>query len=148
MDITNRKLSVFKAVDRISAVLTSLLTAAYLSALIFLVLSERLGHTRVLAVITRMFPSRELESVTLVLISLIVAGAVTMLSFSENKLSFLVAVNGILSVIASVFFLVYTKTVMFVIVLVVGIIYLLLGVLRALMLSKHFDQETYDEKEL
>ncbi len=144
MDFSNRKLSFFKAVDRAVAVSSSILTAAYLSALIFLVMSEKFGNTRVIAIFTRMFPSRELESVALILVGLIVAGAITMWGYSDNKLAFLLPLNAALSVLSAVFFLYYTKLAVFIAVIIISAVYLVLSILRIYMLYKKFDSEPID----
>ena len=147
MNHSNRKQLLFKSVDRITAVLSSCITAVFLSALIFLVLSEWLGHTRVIAVITRMFPSRELQSVTLLLVMMVVLGAITMWSFSDNKLSFLVVANGIMTVAAALFFLYYTALSIFIAVAVLNSLYLVLGIVRFVLLMNNYDAED-DENDI
>ncbi len=144
MSFLNQKQTVFKVVDRCVAVFSCVLTSVYLSALIFVVLSQRFGNTRVIAMLTQMFPSRELESVVFILVCLIVAGAVTMWIVSDNNLSFLVPLNALLSLLSAVFFFCYTRFFIFIAVMVISLVYLLLGVWRAFMLRKNIDIEQKD----
>lgn len=144
----NRKLLLFKSIDRITAIFSSCITAVFLSALMFLVLSQWLGNTRVIAVITKMFPSRELQSVTLLLVTLVVLGAITMWSFSDNKLSFLTVANGIITVAAALFFLYYTALSIFIAVLVLNALYLALGIVRFVLLMRNFDTEDDEDEKM
>lgn len=144
MSFLSQKQTVFKVVDRCVAVFSCVLTSVYLSALIFVVLSQRFGNTRVIAMLTQMFPSRELESVVFILVCLIVAGAVTMWIVSDNNLSFLVPLNALLSLLSAVFFFCYTRFFIFIAVMVISSVYLLLGVWRAFMLRKNIDREQKD----
>ena len=142
-----KKQLLFKTTDWLSSVLTSVTTAIFLSALIFLVLAERLGETTVIATLKNSFPSKELDSIMILLIALFVLGAITMWSFSDNKLSFLCVSYAVVTVIVTVFFLCFTKLYIFIFVLAVCILFLCISILRLVLLLKKFDEELQENNQ-
>lgn len=123
--------TLFKTVDRISAVLSSLSTAVFVALLIYVVLLEKMGEHRTLAILCKHFPSRELMSVSVLLISLAVTGIIAMLCYNFDMLSGILVADGVLKTAGIVFLLVFTKISLLYIALSLCVIYLLVSLMRA-----------------
>ncbi len=116
--------------DRLAAILSTLCTAVFLSLAIYLFLLDRMGDDRTLAVLCRLFPSRELVSVFILFASLTFMGIVAMLCYNFDMLSFVLPVDGLIKIAASVFLLHFTGIWVLYIVLGMCSIYFLSSVLR------------------
>lgn len=136
-----------KAVDRVSAVLSAVSTAVFVALLIYVVLLEKMGNHRTLATLCRLFPSRELVSVSVLLVSLTVTGIIAMLCYNFDMLPGILVADGVFKTAGIVFLLVFTKISILYIALSLCLVYLLSSVLRAFCVSPDALEESEAEEE-
>lgn len=136
-----------KAVDRVSAVLSSVSTAVFVALLIYVVLLEKTGNHRTFAILCKLFPSRELVSVSVLLVSLAVTGIIAMLCYNFDMLPGILVADGLLKTVGIVFLLIFTKISLLYIALFLCVIYLLSSVLRAFCVSPEVLEENEAEEE-
>lgn len=123
---------IYVTVDRLSAVFCSLCTAVFVSLAIYIVMLGKMGDDRTLAVLCRLFPSRELVSVLVLLLSLSVSGVVAMICYNFDMLSWILTADSVLKILATVFLLIFTKISVLYIPLALCIVYFLSSLLRTL----------------
>ncbi len=139
--------TVAKVVDRVSAVLASISTAVFVALLIYVVMLERMGDHRTLATLCKLFPSRELISVSILLISLAVTGIIAMLCYNFDMLPGILIADGVFKTAGIVFLLIFTKIPLLYIALSLCIIYLLASTLRTFCVSSEVLEESEAEEE-
>jgi hypothetical protein len=116
--------------DRASAVLSTLCTIIYLSFAIYLGLLDRMGRDRTMATLCRMFPSRELTTVFVLLVSLAFMGIVAMLCYNFDMLPIILTTDALVKIAASGFFIYYTGSAVFCIALATCVLYFISSALR------------------
>lgn len=125
--------TLFKFLDRFTAVLSSITTTVFVSLTVILILLEQMGDNRTVAVITKMFPARSLTLVYTMLIALSVAGIIAMLCYNFDMLWGILIADGMLKTAASLFLAVIIKKPLLFTAVAACVIYLLSAVLRLLI---------------